>query len=391
MTEALDLDDLVGRWNLYDPEHEKQRVAVLAYARRHRPVARTEAGGFYLVTRYEDVRRVLQDWETFSSEACLPTPAPIRMCPIDSDPPLQSDLRNLLNPLFSRSQLMRYEPMIREVAAGLVEQWADEGKVELVGDFAAPFVGTVLMRIVMGEMEPEDRARASAAVIGCAHHPSPETFGELAMCSAARLAAAKENPDQAGGVLKALVTGATEGRPLTDEERLGVLNILFLGGLDTTRAAVSMIALRVAQDPSLEARIRRPAWIRQDLDEFLRIDSPVATFPRVVTRDVELGGVTIPAGERVLVRFDSANRDEQRFPDPDRLVFDPARPSNAAFGIGIHRCLGAQLARIQIPVAWEEIFKRVTNLRMAVDPDTVVWEPGIANGPATVPLAFDRA
>jgi cytochrome P450 len=271
-----------------------------------------------------------------------------------------------------------------------VEQWAPRGEVELIGEFAAPFVGLVLMQIVMGDMEPEQRARASEAVLGCTHHPSPETFAQLARCSAERLATAQRNPEQAQGVLKAIITGTTAGRPLTDEERLGVLNILFLGGLDTTRAAISMIALRVAQDPALENRLRAPEWIKQDLDEFLRIDSPVATFARVATRDVELGGVTIHKGQRVLVRYDSANRDDHRFPDADQLVFDPAlRPSNAAFGIGIHRCLGAQLARIQIPIAWEEIFKRATRFQMAADPSSLIWEPGIANGPTTVPLRFD--
>src|SRR5262249_34259115 len=136
--------------------------------------------------------------------------------------------------------------------------------------------------------------------------------------------------------------------------------------------------------------IRNPEWVKRDLDEFLRIDSPVATFARVATRDVELSGQTIRKGERVLIRYDSANRDEQRFPDADQLIFDTAqRPTNAAFGLGIHRCLGSPLARLQIPIAWEEILKRVTNLKMAVDPDTLTWEPGIANGPTEVPLTFE--
>jgi len=391
VTQTEDLKDLVTRWDMYDPAHEKVRWDVLAYAREHCPVPRTSgAGGFYLITRFEDVRQVLQDWETFSSTEGLPTPMPIRLCPIDADPPLHTDLRNMLNPLFSRTYLNRYEPLMRSTAAGLVDAWAGRGEVELIGDFAAPFVGVVLMEIVMGTMAPEERQHAQDVVVGCTHHPSPEHFAALAQLSAQRLAHAAEHPDDARGVLKALVTATTQRRPLTFEEQLGVLNILFLGGLDTTRAAISMMALRMAQDPSLEQRIRNPEWVKRDLDEFLRIDSPVATFARVATRDVELSGQTIRKGERVLIRYDSANRDEERFPEADKLIFDSAqRPTNAAFGLGIHRCLGSHLARLQIPIAWEEILKRVTNFRMAVDPATLTWEPGIANGPTEVPLTFD--
>jgi cytochrome P450 len=104
---------------------------------------------------------------------------------------------------------------------------------------------------------------------------------------------------------------------------------------------------------------------------------------------VELNGTLIRKGQRLLVRFDSANRDESRFPNPDQLVFDPPRPSNAAFSLGIHRCLGSNLARLQIPIAWEAIYRRVTKLRLTCDPVDVIWEPGLSNGPRTVPLAFD--
>jgi cytochrome P450 len=348
------------------------------------------AGGFFLVTRYEDVQRVTSDWETFSSTEGLPTPMPLRICPIDADPPLQTALRQILNPLFSRGHLMRYVPLMEKLAADLVDQWADRGECELVNDFAADYVGTILMQIVMGDMEPEARRRASDAVIGCAHEGTPENFFALVTASAERLAAASDSPETAPDVLKALINGTVEGRPLTEEEQLGVLNILFLGGLDTTRAAITMMALRIAADPSLEQRVRNPDWVKHDLDEFLRIDSPVGTFGRVATKDTELGGTKIKKGQKLLVRYDSANRDGKRFPNPDQLVFYPPRPSNAAFSLGIHRCLGSNLARLQIPIAWEAIFSRVTNLRLTVDPSEIVWAPGLSNGPLTVPLAFDR-
>ena len=389
------LAELLARWDIYDPESEAHRIDLLRYARQHSPVPWTDgAGGFFLVTRYEDVQRVVLDWETFSSTEGLPTPMPLRICPIDADPPLQTALRNILNPLFSRGHLMRYVPQMEKLAAELVDKWADSGECELIADFAADYVGTILMEIVMGDMEPEARQRASDAVLGASHAGTPENFFTLVMTSAERLAAAEADPENAPDVLKAVINAEVEEngerRPLSEEERLGVLNILFLGGLDTTRAAITMMALEICADPSLEQRVRNPDWVKHDLDEFLRMGTPVGTFGRVATRDVELNGTLIKKGQRLLVRYDSANRDESRFPDPDKLVFDPPRPSNAAFSLGIHRCLGSNLARLQIPIAWEAIYRRVTNLRLTCDPRELVWEPGLSNGPRTVPLAFDK-
>lgn len=396
MLSDAQLADLLPRWDIYDPDTESHRLDLLRYAREHCPVPWTEgAGGFFLVTRYADVQRVVLDWATFSSTEGLPTPMPLRICPIDADPPLQTALRTILNPLFSRGHLLRYVPLMESLAAELVDRWADKGECELVADFAADYVGTILMQIVMGDMEPEARRRASEAVLGASHEGTPENFFTLVMTSAERLAAAEQDPENAPDVLKAVINGRVPDGPgtrlLTEEERLGVLNILFLGGLDTTRAAITMMALHICADPSLEQRVRNPDWIKRDLDEFLRMDTPVGTFGRVATRDVELGGTLIRKGQRLLVRYDSANRDPARFPDPDRLVFDDphARPSHAAFSLGIHRCLGSNLARLQIPIAWEAIYRRVTNLRLACDPAEIVWEPGLSNGPRTVPLRFD--
>jgi len=149
------------------------------------------------------------------------------------------------------------------------------------------------------------------------------------------------------------------------------------------------IAYHLASQPELEQRLRDPAWIRHDMDEFIRLESPVGCLGRTATRDVELGGVTIKRGEQLLVRFDSANRDEARFEDASRLKFDVPRGSSAGFGLGIHRCLGSHFARIQVAVGFDELLRRVRKLRFA-DPDAEVhWAAGIANGPERLDLLFD--
>lgn len=393
MTTASDPAEALAGYNMWDPTHERAKWELFRYARAKCPVAHTDAdgGGQYLVTRYSDVRAVLQDTDTFSSTGVAPKPAPVALNPLDVDPPYHSDLRKLLNPLFSRTFLLKFEPQMRRSAAALIDAWAERGRVELINEFAAPFAGASLATIVFDERDPERMQRAIDTVTTVAIEGNDESYFNLALLAGEYIADREDNPVDREDVLTAITTGTVlGGRPLTDDERVGVVTVLFLGGLDTTRGAVGAIAYHLARQPELESRVRDPRWIRSDMDEFLRIESPVGCLGRRVVRDTELAGVALKAGEQVLIRFDSANRDEEKFPDPDRLVFDPPRAGNAAFGLGVHRCLGVHLGRIQLAIAFDELLKRVTNLRF-VDggPEDVHWSPGIANGPERLDLRFD--
>ena len=387
--------EILDHYNMWDPAHEKVKWAVFEHARARCPVAHTSADGGrqYVVTRYAHARRVLEDPETFSSAGVAPRPAPVTLNPLDADPPYQPDLRKLLNPLFSRSFLLKFEPQLRKTAADLVDGWVERGRVELISEYAAPFVGNALAQIVFDEQDGAKMQRAIDIVTAVALAGGEQEYFHLAMLAGEYLADRAANPVDRVDVLNAITTGTVlGGRPLTDNERLGVVTVLFLGGLDTTRGAIGAIAYHLARDPELERRVRDPRWIRQDMDEFLRLESPVGCLGRLATRDVELGGVRIRAGEQLLVRFDSANRDNAKFERAGELVFGVPRGGNAAFGLGIHRCLGAHLARIQLTVAFDELFKRVTRLRFATGTaDDVPWSPGIANGPEHLHLTFDQA
>jgi cytochrome P450 len=391
---ADELTRLLHSFDMFDEGHEQRKWQVLEHARLTCPVARTEVdGGFWLITRYDDVRRVLEDPETFSSAQVTPQPSPVRLNPLDADPPVQPDLRRMLNPLFSRSALERYVPDMRQAADRLIDTWIDDGECDLIKDFAGPFVAGALSAIVFPDLFPDEMVAAVDIVNRAGSAPSEaehiRALTELAILAAQSLAAAEDNLPDEPSVVRAIVTGTVEdGRPLTDDERLGVLIVLFLGGLDTTRGAIGAIAHELTRHPELESRLRDPRWARRDLDEFVRFASPVGCLARTATRDTEVGGVAMRAGDRLLIRFDSANRDDARFADADELVFDPPRPGHVGFGLGIHRCLGAHLARIQITVAFERLLARITNLRMASD--DIQWHPGISNGPRGLPVRFDR-
>lgn len=383
---------VLPRYNMWDPEHEKIKWPVFDYARANCPVAHTEAdgGGQYVVTGYEEVRRVLRDPQTFSSTGVAPRPSPVTLNPLDADPPYQSDLRKILNPLFTRTFLLQFEPELRKSAVELIAGFIDKGRLDFIKDYAGPFVGNALSTVVFNENDPEKMKRAADVVIQTAIDGTDEAFFELAVLAGEYIAEREDNPIERHDVLNAITTGTVEGgRPLTEDERLGVMTVLFLGGLDTTRGAMGAIAYHCAREPELEVRLRDPGWIRQDMDEFIRLESPVGCLGRTATRDVDLGGVAIKQGEQLLVRFDSANRDEGHFQDAAHLRFDIRRGGNVGFGLGIHRCLGSHFARIQIAIAFEELFKRITNLRFA-DPDAETrWAPGIANGPEALDLTFE--
>jgi cytochrome P450 len=385
---------ILDHYSMWDPEHEKVKWDVFAHARQGCPVAHTDAdgGGQYVVTRYEDVRRVLEDPATFSSTGVAPRPAPVTLNPLDADPPFQPDLRKILNPLFSRTFLMKFEPQMRKSAVDLIDNWIDRGTVDLISEFAAPYVGSVLAQIVFDEQDAAKTQRGIDIVTAVALEGGDESYFHLAVLAGEYLVEREMNPVDRNDVLNAITTGTVlGGRPLTEDERLGVITVLFLGGLDTTRGAIGAIAYHLARQPELEQRLRDPRWIRQDMDEFIRLESPVGCLGRTAMTDVELGGTRIRQGEQLLVRFDSANRDDAKFADADQLTFGTPRSGHAGFGLGIHRCLGVHLARIQITIAFDELFKRVTNLRFTEggSAEQVHWAPGIANGPERLELAFD--
>lgn len=392
---GIDPAAILPHYSMFDPEHEKIKWGVFEYARKQCPVAHSDAadtgGGHHVVTRYEDLRRILEDPATFSSADVTPQGSPVKLNPLDSDPPYQPELRKLLNPLFTRKVLLRYEPDLRKSANSLIDSFVSAGRFDFVRDYAAPYVGGALAKVVFNEDDPERMRQAADIVVQAGVGEDTEAaLVALAQLAGHYITERQEHPVERDDVLNAITNGTVDGgRHLTMEEKFGVVTVLFLGGLDTTRGALGSIAYHLALEPHLEQRLRNPGWVRQDMDEFLRLESPVGCLARTATADAEVAGVSIKKGGRILLRFDSANRDEARFDNPDSLTFDVRRAGNVAFGLGIHRCLGAHFARIQIAVAFEELFKRLTNLRFAHAGEEVRWAPGIANGPESLVLAFD--
>lgn len=394
MTGATDIAETTAHYDPFSNETAPRKWEVLAYARSKCPVLQVHPGPdpnttYWMISRYADVRFVLEHPEIFSSSGVAITEAAVPLPPLDSDPPVQPDLRKILNPLMSRKSLLRFEPQMRQVARTAIAKFVDAGHCEFVGDFAIPLSAGVLSTVIFDDDDAERVARGGSIAATIARAPSPEAFGELAMFAAQYIAMRQAHPGGPDDILTALLTGSILGRPLAPEEVIGVVATLFLAGLDTTKGALSNIAVRIATEPGLEDRVRDPGWIKHDMDEFLRFESPVAIMGRTVRQEVELAGRRFAPGDRVIVNFGSANRDEQQYDGAEELRFDLTRSGLMSFGLGIHRCLGSNLARLQLQIGFDELLAAITNLRVASD-GGVRYDTGMIHGPAAVPLAFDR-
>lgn len=378
--------------NWFDAEQCARLDDELRWARAQCPVVHTSYdGGMYIVTRYDDLRTVAEHPEVFSSTMPGVNQVPVALPPLDLDPPLHREFRNFLNRPFSRASLVRYQDVLEKLADDLIDSFIADGQVEFVSGFAIPFTAGSLAKVVLDDDNTERLQRAVAAVTAVSVENSPETFGVVAMLAAELIAERENDGQQRDDFLQSLIDATVEdGRPLTQNERLGVVTVLLLGGLDTTRGALTYIGRFLAEEPGLEERLRRPDWAKRDLDELLRYTSTVSVMGRLVTQDNDLLGVPVKAGDRLAVHWRSGNWDEARFAHGDRLDFDRERNPHAAFGIGIHRCLGQHFARLQLEIAVSRLLGRLTNFRVA--PGTqIVENVGISiKAPQVIHLEFDR-
>lgn len=387
------LEEAMAHFDMFDQDYEDRKWTLFDYAREHCPVAHTDGRDleFFVLTAYEDIRAVVEDWRTWSSTEESPINPGISLCPIDVDPPKQTAVRKLLNPLFSKSALAPYEDPMRATARRLIDNWIESPSVDIMNEYAGPYIGEMLTKIVFNNMTKSELVHAQAVVLRIAEQPTQEAFVELTSICKTYLEGAirdrTETPDS--GLVSTLLSNSVDASVLSDDDRMGILSITLLGGLDTSRAAIGSIVRRLAEDRSLEDRLRDPVWVKRDLDELLRLDAPVGGVARVATCDTEIRGVKIRRGQRVQIRFDAANRDPSKFRDPHSLVFDEPRTGHGSFGFGVHRCVGSNMARLQIEIAFDELLKRVTNFRLLPDQELhCVAGPSNALHPFRV--AFDR-
>ena len=390
-----------SRVNLLAPEIRANPYPTYARLRREAPVSQVDPGGLWVVSRYEDVLHVFKNPQLFSSEGVRQTYRPpwISNYPLaDSalvmDPPRHTRLRALINRAFGTATLQRVEPSMRTLAAGIVARLPEGQEVDFVRHFSIPMPLGVLGELLGLSPDIHPRLEHWTEHLGrftsIGPHDTERQEAMRAVVDEARghfERVLEENRRQPGdNLVSDLLRARVEDEALTTTELLGFMFLILIGGLETTLHLLSHAALRLSLQPELMPRLREtPALLPRFVDEVLRHEPPAQGVVRLTTDEVELGGVRLARGSRLLLLMGSANRDESRFPEPDRFDLERPSPQNLPFGQGIHFCLGAQLARLEARLALEALLSRFTRLAPGREP--VQWNTSlIVRGPARLPL-----
>ena len=356
--------------------------------------------GFCAVTRHADVVRVSRDSQTFSSwlgGTMVPDSPPeflavMRLMMLNMDPPQHTKLRALVNKGFTPRMVQGLHGRVAELARQIVDRVAPRGGCDFVVDVAGELPSALIAEL-MGI--PIDDGRRLYALTERMHAPEPTPEGEAdaqgaiveMMGYSSDLRAAKR-ARPGSDIASALLAAEVDGESLTDLEFDMFFMLLINAGGDTTRNLVAGGMLELLRDPAERDRLRAdPGLLPTAIEEMLRFCSPVIHFRRTATRDVELGGRRIGEGQKVVVFYSSANRDEAVFDEPDR--FDVARSPNdhlAFGGGGTHFCLGANLARLEIRAMFEQVLARLPDLELAGPVERL--HSNFINGPRRMPVRF---
>ncbi|MEV0407338.1 cytochrome P450 [Actinoallomurus sp. NPDC050550] len=377
--------------NLFAAEFKADPYPVFDKLRREAPVRPIElpTGRGWLVTRYADVRQVLADPRLSKSLDEVPVDLGYNLLPperrrvafhmLNADPPTHTRLRRLVAKVFTSGRVEGLRPRIREIAEELVRRTAGRGRADLVADFSFPLPITVFCELVGVPTADRDAFRAwTGAMVA---PPTPDSLmaarDHMTDYLAALIVDKRRHPGD--DLLSDLVAVRGEDDRLSEPELLSMAFLLLLAGFETTVNLIGNGVYLLLTHPDTYARLRADrSLIPAAVEEFLRFESPLAgSTPRVTTEPVEIGGVTIPAGELVFASLASANRDPDRYANPDRLDIDRTDGGHVAFGHGIHFCVGAPLARVEGQVAFDTLLTLLPELHLTVPADALVWRPGI--------------
>jgi len=345
------------------------------WMREHAPVYWDDAGQVWGVTRYDDVLEVSRRPDLFCSGRSSRPDAPAIPSMINLDDPAHRRRRGLVSRGFTPRRVGAHEPKIRALCRELLDAVAPKGRCEFVSEIAAP-----LPMAMIGDLlgvEPEDRLtlqRWSDDLLGAtsvtatpeAAAAAGKAFAEYAAYNRKVVADRRARPRD--DLMSVLVQAEIDGERLSDEDLLQEGLLILVGGNETTRHVLTGGCEALCRHPEQMRMLREePSRIPTAVEEMLRWVTPIQNMNRTAVRDVELGGQTIRQGDKVLLLYPSANRDESVFPDPFR--FDVTRDPNphVAFGFGAHFCLGASLARLELRVLFEELLPRFPDLRLAAD------------------------
>lgn len=362
--------------------------------RRECPVAHTDRfGGAWLPTRHEDVSAIAHDTEHFSSRGVIVSdfkpmvPAPVGFAPpITSDPPFHEFARRILLPAFSPKAINPLEEPTRQFCAELMDAVvAGGGAADAAVDYAQHIPVRVIAHMLGVPQEDGDRFRRFIHRILEKPGQAGPVDEEDLMITYLDKVIEDHRVNPRDDLIGYLLDLRVDGEPLNEDHVVGTVALALIAGIDTTWSAIGASLWHLAQHPEDRRRLREePELMTFAVEEFLRFYAPV-TMARIVAEDTEIGGCPVKEGDWVLLPFPAANRDPEAFEQADEFVIDRRKNRHAAFGLGIHRCLGSNLARLELRIAIEEWLRRVPEFELS-DPGAVRWSTGQVRGPRELPV-----
>lgn len=361
------------------------------------PIAWSDANeGFWVVFDHALMTDITHRPDVFSSKyVAVPRDigfgdAPLP--PLNLDPPNHTRVRRLLAPAFSPGRVASLEPVTTRIVNDLIDQFIGTGRCDASADFAKSVPIAVLCRMFGLPAEDEDRFVGWVQRIiehgGQNHDDAVAAAIEMFGYFTDMLQARRSQPHD--DLVSLLAHAEIEGERLTDDEIVGCCSVLLLAGIDTTWSTLGSAIWHLAQHDGDRRRLAaEPALADSAVEEILRAYAPTS-IARMVSQDHEVHGVEMHAGDMMLLPLVCANRDENQFPDAQQVILDRQPNRHMAFGVGIHRCLGAGLARMELRVALQQLLARIPDFHLESDA-SVVWSAGPIRGPRQLPITFPPA
>jgi hypothetical protein len=406
-TVAAKPEPVLSLYHLLDPDVLADPYPLYARLRREDPVHWDPFLHAWVVTRYDDVQRVLLE---FSANR-TPTPAQLagmglsQLSPIAEvmvkqmlfmDAPAHTRLRGLCSQAFTPRRVELLRSHIQEIADRLIDEVASAGRMDLIHDFAAPLPATVTAEMLGVPISDHRQLKVWSAdfaeMLGnFQHNPNRtqrvlNTLEQMTAYFQDAIRAQRVNPGE--GLVQALLAAEVDGDRLTDEEVVASLIVTMVGGQETTTNLIGNGILTLLRHPEVLEELRADmSLIPSAVEELLRFESPSQHTGRIAPQDVEMGGKKIRQRDAVMAVMAAANRDPEHFSDPDRLDIRRKDSRHLAFGFGAHFCFGAPLARIEAQIAFASLLRRLSHLQL--EPGPIAWRENLGlRGLKALPLSF---
>ena len=398
--------DWTTDYDIFDAEYITDPYPIWADLRNECPVAHTERwGGSWLPTKYEDVVAMARMVPALSSADPVVVRPPeaeqhiepggsyhtVNVPPISADPPIHTWSRRLLLPAFSPKATDEHLAPTVALCHQLIDGFVDEGRFDGAVQYAQQIPPRVIANLMGIDPNAADQfvdwVRGTLE-LGLVNPAVREKYrGKISDFFMGEIADRRTNPRD--DLISQLLEVEIDGEPITDRHVQGTCNLMLVAGIDTTWSSIGSAVWHLASHPEDRQRlVNDPELIPSAVEEFLRAYSPV-TMARVVSDPdgIDFNGCPMSYGDKVLMNFPGANRDPDVFERPDEVIIDRERNRHVAFGVGIHRCAGSNLARMEMQVALSVLLERIPDFQLE-DPSAVTWAGGQVRGPRILPVVF---